>query len=87
MSREDFALCSHFFNCLLAKPKKIPLKGVKVLPSCIRKNKPLLYGAKTFQYSLFPPLTVEYCFPWHDDMYECNTGSGSEKHAKRILHF
>ena len=54
MPREDFALCSHFFNCLLAKPKKVPLKGVKVLPSCVRKNKPLLYGAKTLQYTADP---------------------------------
>ena len=51
LPREGFALCSHFFICLLAEPKKNSLKRVKVLPPCVRKNKPLLYGAKTFEYS------------------------------------
>ena len=50
LPREGFALWWYFFNCLLAKPKNISLKGANVLPSCGRKYKPLLYGAKFFGY-------------------------------------
>ena len=52
MPMEDLALCSHFFICLLAKPKNITLKWVIELPPCIGKCKTLLLRAQTLQFNI-----------------------------------